>query len=229
MNKHTSKITSKSILQSGLPTDYKKAITEYIWNSFDAGATHVSLNYEGNELGRLESFTISDNGEGINIATLSDTFGNFLDSNKRSPLNQTTFQKGRKGKGRFAFSIFSNQCIWKTRFVGPEDKILSYQININKSQLQDYETSDTLIAKGKGTGTTVSFHDFFELSANSISNKEFHDFLASEFGWFLFLNHNKNFQIDINGEMLPYQDRIADSEEHTIQIGEDEFKIVFLR
>lgn len=229
MNKYTSKITSKSIQQSGLPTDYKKAIAEYIWNSFDAGASKVSLNYLANELGRLEFFNITDNGEGIHMTTLSDTFGNFLDSNKRDPLNQTTFQKGRKGKGRFAFSIFANQSIWKTQFIGPEDKILSYQISINKSQLQDYETSETLIVKEKGTGTTVSFHDFFELSANSISNKEFIDFLSSEFGWFLFLNRNKNFQIDINGEVLSYHDRIADSEEQIIQIGEDEFKIVFLR
>ena len=32
--KHTTKITSKSVEQSGLPTDYKKAISEYIWNFY---------------------------------------------------------------------------------------------------------------------------------------------------------------------------------------------------
>ncbi|WP_316832932.1 ATP-binding protein [Pedobacter aquatilis] len=229
MNKHISKITSKSIKQSGLPTDYKKAIAEYIWNSFDAGATEVALDYQGNELGRLESFSISDNGQGINIATLNETFGNFLDSNKRELLNQNTFQKGRKGKGRFAFSLFANQAIWKTRFKGPEEKTLSYQINISNAQLQVYETSDTTIAKDKNTGTNVSFYDIFDLSANSLSNTAFIDFLASEFGWYLFLNRDKNYQITISGEPVAYQDRIADSEEQTIAIGEDEFKIVFLR
>lgn len=229
MNKHTSKITTKSIQQSGLPSDYKKAIAEFIWNSFDAGATNVSLIYQANELGRLESFTITDNGEGINMATLSDTFGNFLDSSKRDSINKSTFQKGRKGKGRFAFSIFANQGIWKTRFIGPEGKLLSYQIHINKSDLQHYFTDETTIAKGKSTGTSVVFHDIFELSSNSISNKEFQDFLSCEFGWYLFLNRDKNFSIDINGEALLYKDHIADSEEQTIEIGEDQFKVVFLR
>ena len=31
MKKHTTKLTPKSIEGSGLPTDYKKAIAEYIW------------------------------------------------------------------------------------------------------------------------------------------------------------------------------------------------------
>jgi DNA topoisomerase VI subunit B len=106
MDKHTSKVTAKSIEQSGLPSDYKKALVEYIWNSFDARATTVHLNFEANTLGRLESFSISDNGTGIDIKTIDDTFGNFLDSNKRDPFNKQDFQKGRKGKGRYAFSTF---------------------------------------------------------------------------------------------------------------------------
>jgi hypothetical protein len=56
MDKHTSKITAKSIEQSGLPTDYKKALAEYIWNSFDARSTIVHLNFEANTLERIESF-----------------------------------------------------------------------------------------------------------------------------------------------------------------------------
>ncbi len=78
MEKLTSKITTKSIEQSGLPNDYKKALAEYIWNGFDARATTIHLNYEANSLGRLESFSIFDNGTGIDIENISYTFGNFL-------------------------------------------------------------------------------------------------------------------------------------------------------
>lgn len=40
---------------SGVTSDPKKAICEYIWNGFDANATCVSLNYEATELGARDS------------------------------------------------------------------------------------------------------------------------------------------------------------------------------
>jgi hypothetical protein len=46
MKKHTAKITSKSIESSGLPSDYRKAISEYIWNGFDANASKVDINFD---------------------------------------------------------------------------------------------------------------------------------------------------------------------------------------
>ncbi|WP_238404689.1 ATP-binding protein, partial [Flavobacterium psychrophilum] len=46
MKKHTTKLTSKSIEGSGLPSDYKKAIAEYIWNGFDADASIININYD---------------------------------------------------------------------------------------------------------------------------------------------------------------------------------------
>ena len=50
MEKHTTKITSKSIEQSGQPSDYKKAIAEYIWNGFDAKAYHIDIDFKSNQL-----------------------------------------------------------------------------------------------------------------------------------------------------------------------------------
>jgi DNA mismatch repair ATPase MutL len=82
MIKHTTKITSKSIEQSGLPVDFKKAITEYIWNGFDAKASLIELDFEANEVGYINSFTIKDNGSGIDLRSISETFGHFLDSQK---------------------------------------------------------------------------------------------------------------------------------------------------
>ena len=48
-------ITDSSI-QSGVTSDAKKAICEYIWNGFDANAIRVDLFYESNELGYISSF-----------------------------------------------------------------------------------------------------------------------------------------------------------------------------
>lgn len=229
MNRHTSKITNKSIEQSGLPNDYKKSIAEYIWNGFDARATTISLDFEGNELGYLSSFSISDNGTGIDPETIDDTFGNFLDSRKRDPFNKESYQRNRKGKGRYAFSTFANKCKWQTRFEAADGKIFKYDIVINKGDLQYFVLEDKKLATNTTTGTVVSFHDFFNLSSTSLLNKEFKDYLSSEFGWFLFLNRERNYKILINGIELAYDEIIGDSEELIHEIGEDAFKIIFIR
>lgn len=50
-----SKVTlrNKSIDNAGIPSDYKLAIAEYIWNSFDAKATNVNIQFEANEIGYI--------------------------------------------------------------------------------------------------------------------------------------------------------------------------------
>jgi len=229
MNKHTSKITTKSIEQSGLPGDYRKALAEYIWNGFDAGATRIHIDFEANELGHLGAFSISDNGAGIDIETIDDTFGNFLDSQKRDSANRDFYQRGRKGKGRYAFSTFANSCTWVTTFSGPDGTLLRYTIAINKGDLQDFIIADRSIVKKSSTGTVVSFQNIFDLSANLLSGKEFEDYLSSEFGWFLFLNRERESKIFINGVELLYENIIDDTEEVRYQIGDYHFKAIFIR
>src|SRR5690606_26090938 len=133
MEQHSTKITSKSIAQSGLPTDYKKAIAEYIWNGFDAKASQIDIRYSSNETGYMFNFSITDNGDGINIETIDETFGYFLDSQKKSTFDNDGFIKGKKGKGRFSFSLFANHAIWQTKYKTDDSKILQYDIIINKS------------------------------------------------------------------------------------------------
>lgn len=111
MREHKTTITAQSVEQSGLTNDYSKAIAEYIWNGFDAKATCIEINYKANDLGTLASFSISDNGTGINIEDIDSTFGHFLDSQKSQSFSSEGFIKGKKGKGRFSFSLFSNSAI----------------------------------------------------------------------------------------------------------------------
>ena len=229
MDKHIAQITNKSVEQSGLPNDFKKALAEYIWNGFDAGATEVLLNFESNEIGYISSFSISDNGSGINIETIGDTFGHFLDSQKLLYSNKNSFVRGKKGKGRYAFSTFANACKWTTTYQGPDSKYLQYSITINKGELQSFETFDTIISKKKKTGTVVSFTDFFGLTGDLLLTKEFTDYLASEFGWFLYLNRAKDFKILINGTKLSYDEIIGHAESFNLPIGNYTFQIDFIR
>ena len=112
--KMTLSVKNQSIETSGLPKDFREALCEYIWNGFEANATEVDLSYVENATGAgLDSISITDNGDGINHSTLSDTFGSFLVSQKNT-LSLKAKTKANKGKGRFSFSVFSSLAKWKT-------------------------------------------------------------------------------------------------------------------
>lgn len=76
-------VKDKSIETSGITKDYKEALCEFIWNSFEANATEVIISYTKNELSGINSICISDNGDGIVYEDIEDTFGTFLASKKK--------------------------------------------------------------------------------------------------------------------------------------------------
>jgi len=229
MTKHTAKITSKSIEQSGLPVDFRKAIAEYIWNGFDANATIIELNYDSNTVGYINSFSISDNGSGINFGKIGDTFGQFMDSQKTKTFDQNGFVKGKAGKGRFSFTNFCNKSIWETTFESENSDFLKYNITISKEKLQDFETSDKIISINEKTGTIVHFESFHSLTGDLLESEEFTNFLASEFGWFLFLNKENDYKIRINGVDLDYWNIIGEFREFEETINGQTFQISYIR
>ncbi|MDO6518531.1 ATP-binding protein [Zobellia uliginosa] len=229
MKKHTARITTKSIERSGLPSDFKKAIAEYIWNGFDANASTIEISFDSNEVGYINSFSISDNGSGINLSKIGDTFGQFMDSQKTKTFDQNGFVKGKAGKGRFSFTNFCNKAIWETTFESDNSDFLKYNITILKEQLQDFRTSDKTVSLNKKTGTTVYFESFHSLTSDLLESEEFINYLASEFGWFLFLNKESDYTIKINGVDLDYWSIIGDFREFEESINGETFKISYIR
>lgn len=229
MQKHTAKITSKSIEQSGLPTDYRKALAEYIWNGFDANASRIDINFNANEVGYINHLSIIDNGIGIDISTLDDTFGNFLDSQKEQSFSATGFVKGKKGKGRYSFTSFCYKANWNTTF-NKSDKLLNYTISIEKSDSVNFAVSDEkTVKKNTNTGTRVSFEEFFNLTGDLLESEDFQQFLAQEFGWFLYLNKDKGYKLLVNGNEINYKSIIADTDSFDLPIGKNDFKVTYIR
>lgn len=98
-------VKNQSIDSSGITSDYKAAISEYIWNGFEANATKVSIEYTFNEAFGIKELIIKDNGDGINYNELGETFGAFLAS-KKNLLSLQMKSKANKGKCRFSFIAF---------------------------------------------------------------------------------------------------------------------------
>jgi len=231
--KNKTNINNSSIESAGLPKDYKQAVAELIWNGFDAKASNINIKFESNELDHITKVIVSDNGEGIEFENLSQTFGAFLDSVKRNSFQRSSYNRGKKGKGRYSFATFANKATWHTVY-RKDDKLLEYDIIINKSDKENYEDINKKVSKSTSTGTDVILENLFDVTAFSFSSQDFKDFLAKEFGWFLFLNKDSEFTIEINGEPIEYDHLIAENDKKTLVITDSEkndhkFLITYLR
>lgn len=180
-----------------------KAIIEYVWNGFDAGANTININYsfpesvEGASFG-YPTLEISDDGEGWNFDE-KKKMENFLVSEKNSE-NTRSLPHGKKGVGRCTFHVFANRATWETVYLGRK-----YSFELTADALDTYKTLAKELSISKGAKVT------FEISSNLITQGFFeHDLVNEiklEFAWFLILFPKK--KILINGEEIEISDLIA--------------------
>lgn len=64
-------VNNQSVESSGITKDYKDALCEYVWNSFEANATAVAIDCVPNELSGSAEIIITDNGDGISYTLCS--------------------------------------------------------------------------------------------------------------------------------------------------------------
>lgn len=235
MAKRIVTITNNSI--SNTVTDnINKAICEYIWNGFDAGATTVRLDYTDNGLSYVEQFSIQDDGEGIDRSLLGETFGRYQDSIKKRTFQWSSQVKGKKGKGRFAFNCFATKATWISIYKREDGDYIQHEVSISAGDNNKYDDKEDKVKKVRdvNTGTIVSFSNC-NIPVALFDCKEFLIYLKKEFSVFLFLNKSTNKQILINGIELKYDDFIEDTESYTKTIIDEKtdtkiiFDIVFIR
>jgi len=211
------------ITAKGIKSALKKytpylSIAEYIWNGFDAQASEIKIDYVSDELGNLESFTIADNGYGIDHAKLQEKFEPLFESKKalenKLKKNQSAIH-GKNGIGRLTFFCFARNADWKTVFKNGEEN-LTYDIYANAENINLYTGISAVPRKTQSpAGTQVTFNGIHSLSGFSLQEK-LSEFLLKEFAWFLALNSGRNFSISINGTPLDYESLIAEKEQPQI-------------
>lgn len=193
MAKQKVSITDNGI-KSGVTSDEKRAICEYIWNGFDAKATCVELVYEYNELGYIQYFAIKDNGEGIRRDSLYLTFGKYQDSNKKRSFQWSSQIKGYKGKGRYSFDCFATRADWVSVYQNG-DQLLKHHISIESEDMTHFndhgEEGENLITHSCTTGTIVSFSNV-KITREFFESDDFINYLKKEYAVFLKLNESSN-------------------------------------
>lgn len=115
-----------------------------------------------------------------------------------------------------------------------DGEILEYDIVIKKETKEVFEDINHIKSKKQQTGTSVVLSGIYELDASHFYHEVFENFLAEEFGWFLFLNKNLGYDLKINGNSVNYEHLIADNDNKEIRIkdrNDDEyvFNITYIR
>ncbi len=196
-------VKNQSIDSSGITNDYRDAISEYIWNGFEAHARNINIEYTLNEAYGVKELIITDNGDGINYDELGETFGAFLAS-KKNLLSLKMKSKANKGKGRFSFSAFADKAEWCTVYKDKDD-YKEYRITMSNDTKEVIDCSQPESSDRKESGTSVSFSDINTLTAENMSFEILEPALLKEFAWFLYLYKSKNVQITVNGDKVDYE------------------------
>lgn len=196
-----------------------QSLCEYIWNGFDAQASEIKIQYHADELGNVESISISDNGYGIPHSKLQEKFEPVFESKKalenKLKKNQSAIH-GKNGIGRLTFFTFARNTSWTTVFE-QDGRNFIYEIYSNSENINLYTgVNSSPKSTDMPTGTTVHFAGIHGLVASQLEEK-FQDFLLKEFAWYLALNARRGFSITLNGKPIDFTLFIADQEENDFQ------------
>lgn len=201
-------ITSDGIRNSLRKYKPLQALSEYVWNGFDAKATKIDIEIDQNILSGAARIVVSDNGYGIERKQLKQKFKPFYQSEKvYDPNIKHSTSHGKNGIGRLTFFAFADSATWFTIYKKDKQRY-EYSIDINTSSLEKYLPSDEVLTT-KDLGTSVVFSD---IVSSEITQQTAKEHLALEFCWFLELNKDKDYSIYINGDRLDYSNLIVSSE-----------------
>lgn len=131
------------------------AVSELIWNGFDARAKEVKVFLEPNELKGLHAIRVSDDGDGIDWNNVDALFGGLGDSWKaKSQRHNGRSLHGKNGKGRFRAFALGESVEWRTTFRDGEMP-RSYTITGRANHLTGFHATAPTDAHGACLGTEV--------------------------------------------------------------------------
>jgi hypothetical protein len=159
--------------------DHVKALAEFVWNALDADAQIVSVEFNRNALGGIDSISVRDNGSGISKARAEHDFESLGESWKLKTHRTAVHSRaihGKEGQGRLKFFSLAQKAVWSSVY---RDKggLWRLHIEIQAGNLQTSNVSDEEFALGATeTGTVVEFaplKDTFDWLGGEAATAEF--------------------------------------------------------
>lgn len=161
------------------------ALSEIIWNGFDAKSSSVSVVMHQDPVFKsINSIQIIDAGSGIPHEKVAEYFGNLGESwKKNQKANGDRSLHGQYGRGGFKALSLGSDVKWHTVYE-QGGEYFEYFISINANNIKDFYLSDPAISKSISTGTTVEIGNLINEQGELLSDNALID-LTKEFALFL--------------------------------------------
>jgi hypothetical protein len=197
------------------------AISELIWNGFDAESDKVEIYIDTNGINGIETIRIRDYGYGIENSLVDSYFGNLGESWKKKAIRQNGRSlHGKNGKGRFRAFSLGSIVEWNTSYRDEKSgKIYKYVIKGKSDSIDDFETSDIVEDGVIGTGTEVVISNIksdFGVLLKETPKLELTRLFAA------YLSENPSLSIYYNGDRINpelVQDKISNYDIGEIQLS----------
>jgi DNA topoisomerase VI subunit B len=132
------------------------ALSELIWNSLDADATEVHVEYTKNVLGGFESLSIYDNGHGLTFEKAKEVFSRVGGSEKKtkglSPSGRS--YHGKEGKGRYKSLALGDTVNFSSNYYS-NGSAYNFTAVLDRNNLSRTEISDLKTLKKSECNTWI--------------------------------------------------------------------------
>ncbi len=205
------------------------AMSELIWNSLDADATEINIEYEKNKLGSLESLKIVDNGLGIDYQKAQNVFGTLGGSEKKisSTSPSGRHYHGKEGKGRYK-SLALGDLVQFTSTYKNNEALKEFTITLDRNSLSYSDFSDlkTISNKKNNSGFQVFVQNINQEIANQAIDTKNRKEIEQKFASY-WINY-PDFSISFNGKKLEFESLIKHTAETDFRLEVENFTYKFI-
>ena len=200
------------------------AISELIWNSLDADATEIKINYKKNVLGKFEEVTIEDNGHALDYQTAENVFASIGGSAKKQKNNSPKGRSyhGEEGKGRYkAFAI--GDLVHFESIYSSNGKSERLEVSIDRNDLRKPKLSDAeKLSSIVPSRFKISIYNVNDKVFNEIDTKMGRRELEEKFA--SYFTSYPDFKISINNHQLEFTSVIKNTYQEIISFQIDELE-----
>ena len=205
------------------------ALAELLWNSLDADATEVRIEYVPSKLGNYEYIKVRDNGHGLTYEKAQDVFSRLGGSEKKLKTQSPRGRQyhGKEGKGRYK-GLALGDLVKFTSVYQINGSASQFTITIDRNQLSRTEISDVKqLKKGDvNTGFTVEIENINLKNADYALNLENRKELEEKFASY-WISYPK-FKIFFNNSEFEFASLIknSDQKEISVEVGDLKYKFI---
>jgi hypothetical protein len=205
------------------------SLAELLWNSLDADATEINVDYKQTKLGGYDYIKITDNGHGLTYEKAQDIFSRIGGSEKKLKTQSPNGRQyhGKEGKGRYK-GLSLGDYVKFTSVYESKNGFSEFTLTIDRNHLSKTELSDLRqLKKGEETsGFTVEINNINLKNADQALKIENRKELEEKFASY-WISYPK-FKIFFNGNELHFDSLIKNSEQIEVkaEVGELTFKFI---